>query len=190
MAKKSSRRIEYSQRVHSYKLHGYRIEYSNQHIPCQHAYRHPVAAPPPLVRPTLPRMHPECTTLLSGYTRIALPPNRLWHTAQCLSSSMTTLRFRPPGTTLPSRPTLPSPNNTASMTDAFSTPRSFATMRSSFKTELALRMRPRKYDSRSLTGRLVGTRSSVEEAGRRAPCLLKSSRAGGQLGLLGGDGVR
>jgi hypothetical protein len=40
-------------------------------------YRHPVAAPPPFVLPTLPRIHPECTTLLSGYTRIALPPKRL-----------------------------------------------------------------------------------------------------------------
>jgi hypothetical protein len=60
--------------MHSYNLHGYRIEHTNE---TQHVYRHPVAAPPAFVLPTLPRIHPECTTLLSGYTRIALPPNRL-----------------------------------------------------------------------------------------------------------------
>jgi hypothetical protein len=43
-------------------------------------------------------------------------------------------------------------------------------------------MRPRKYDSSSLTGNVGGTRSSVVEAGSRAPCLLRRSRAGGQLG--------
>lgn len=154
-------------------------------------YRQPAAPAPALfVLPTLPRIHPECTTLLSGYTRIALPPNRLWHTAQCLSSSITTRRFSPPATTLPSRPTLPSPSSTRSITAAFSTPRSLATMRSSFSTELALRIRPLKYDSSSCTGRLGGTRSSVDDAGRRAPCLLSSSSAGSQLGLFGAVGVR
>lgn len=63
-------------------------------------------------------------------------------------------------------------------------------MRSSFMTVLALRMRPRKYDERSLTGSDGGTRSRVVEAGRRAPCLERRVRAGGQLGWWGGGGWR
>jgi len=141
-------------------------------------------------RPTLPLKHPECTTLLSGYTRIALPPNRLWHTAQCLSSSMTTLLFNPPGTCLPCASTLPSPSKTAASISTFSTARSRATIRSSFIVEFALRIRPRKYDSNSLTGSVGGTKSSVVLAGSRAPWRLRRSSAGGQLGWCGGGGAR
>lgn len=39
-------------------------------------------------------------------------------------------------------------------------------------------------------GRTEGMRSRVEEAGRRAPCLERRERAGAQLGLCGGGGVR
>ena len=35
-----------------------------------------------------------------------------------------------------------------------------------------------------------GMRSRVVDAGRRAPCLDRSDRAGGQFGGLGGGGVR
>jgi hypothetical protein len=145
-------------------------------------------------RPMLPRMHPLCTTLLSGHTLIAACPNRLWHTAQCLSSSTTTRRFSPPGTLRPISSTFvfgpSSPSKTAASTATFSTPRSCAAIRSEFRTEFAFRMRPRKYDSRSRTGSEAGTRSSVDDAGSRAPCLLRSERAGGQLGACGGGGVR
>ncbi len=51
-------------------------------------------------------------------------------------------------------------------------------------------MRPRKYDSRLETGRSLGMRDRVEEAGRREPCLNTRSRAGGRLGTCGGGGVR
>lgn len=39
-------------------------------------------------------------------------------------------------------------------------------------------------------GSVEGMRLSVEEAGRREPCLERSSRAGGQLEECGGGGVR
>jgi hypothetical protein len=51
-------------------------------------------------------------------------------------------------------------------------------------------MRPRKYDSSSTTGRVEGIRLRVDDAGRREPCLDRSSKAGGQFGLLYGGGVR
>jgi len=56
--------------------------------------------------------------------------------------------------------------------------------------EFAARMRPRKYDSRSATGRVDGMMSSVEDAGSREPCLESSDNAAGQFCLFGGDGFR
>ena len=157
--------------------------------PSTRHHRHPAA--PVVLLPTLPRMHPLCTTLLSGNTRIALPPNRLWQTAQCRSSSITTRLFNPPGTLRPYWSVLLSfPSSIAASTATFSTPRNRETMRSSLRSEFALRIRPKKYDSRSLTGRLGGIRSRVVAAGNRAQCLETSSRAGGQLGWCGGGGVR
>lgn len=154
-------------------------------------YHHRQPAALDVLLPMLPLMHPLCTTLLSGNTRIALPPNLLWQTAQCLSSSITTLLFSPPGTFLPYWSVLLSaPSSIAASTATFSTPRKCDTMRSSLSRELAFRIRPKKYDSRSLTGSVGGMRSSVVAAGRRAPCLERSSRAGGQLGWFGGGGER
>ena len=51
-------------------------------------------------------------------------------------------------------------------------------MRVSLMALLALRMRPRKYDSSSETGRESGMRESVEAAGRRDPCFDRRSSAG------------
>jgi hypothetical protein len=56
--------------------------------------------------------------------------------------------------------------------------------------ELAARIRPRKYDSSSATGNVVGIRLKVEEAGSRDPCLERSANAGGQFGECGGGGVK
>lgn len=56
--------------------------------------------------------------------------------------------------------------------------------------EFAARIRPRKYDSRSATGSVAGMMSSVEDAGRREPCLESSDRAAGQFCLFGRAGLR
>lgn len=63
-------------------------------------------------------------------------------------------------------------------------------MRLSLTAELAARMRPRKYASRSEAGRVSGISDSVDAAGRRDPCLERRSSAGGRLGLFGGGGLR
>lgn len=64
------------------------------------------------------------------------------------------------------------------------------TIRASFTIEFAARMRPRKYEFNSATGRVLGMRFSVEAAGSLEPCLESRSKAGGQFGWFGGGGVR
>ena len=111
---------------------------------------------------------------------MTLPPRRLWHTPHTLSSETTTLLFLPP---LP--PGVPSPSKREACEETTSLLRSPATIRASFTIEFAARMRPWKYDSSSATGMVVGMRFSVEDAGRREPCLESRSSAGGQFGVCG-----
>jgi len=63
-------------------------------------------------------------------------------------------------------------------------------MRLSDTTLFAARMRPRKYDSSLVTGRVSGMSDSVEVAGSLEPCRESSESAGSKFGLWGGGGVR
>lgn len=56
-------------------------------------------------------------------------------------------------------------------------------MRDCAMAELAARMRPRKYDVRSATGRSSGMSDSVDAAGSREPWRESSESAGARLGL-------
>lgn len=62
--------------------------------------------------------------------------------------------------------------------------------RLSASLELAARMRPKKYESSSLIGRLSGIRDNVEEAGSREPCFDRRSSAGARFDSYGFGGVR
>lgn len=56
--------------------------------------------------------------------------------------------------------------------------------------EFAARIRPRKYEVKSATGRSSGIRESVDAAGSREPWRESKERAGCRFGLYGGGGVR
>lgn len=75
-----------------------------------------------------------------GKTLMTLPPNRLWQTPHTLSSLIVTNRFRP----LLFPFIISSPSCKSAWTATFCTLRSAATIRLSFPTELAARIRPRK----------------------------------------------
>jgi hypothetical protein len=55
---------------------------------------------------------------------------------------------------------------------------------------VAARIRPRKYDSSSRTGKSLGIKERVDAAGSLDPCFDKRLSAGGRHGECGGGGVR
>lgn len=142
----------------------------------------PFALPPPAF---ILAKQPKCITSLFGNTATTLPPSLLWQAPHTLSSWTTTLRFLPP---LP--PGTLSPKRRPACVLTTSVFRKPVTTRDSLTMEFAARMRPRKYDSSTATGRVAGMILSVDEAGRREPCFERSESAGGQFGSCPCGGVR